>query len=93
MGEFRRAELRSPDPTANPYLAFALLIYAGLDGMNRQLELPAPANQNLYKADPKGLSEFEKLPATFREACVAASLSEFIHEHVPEEILSIYCGV
>ena len=37
VGEYRRAELRSPDPTANPYLAFALIIYAGLHGIKTGL--------------------------------------------------------
>lgn len=41
-GEYRRAELRSPDPSCNPYLAFALLIYAGLDGVRAASSLPAP---------------------------------------------------
>ena len=50
-GEYRRAELRSPDPTANPYLAFALMIRAGLYGIDRELALPAPANLNLFQAD------------------------------------------
>ena len=42
-GEYRRAELRSPDPTANPYLAFALMIWAGLYGVQNGLEPPGPA--------------------------------------------------
>ena len=41
-GEYRRAELRSPDPSCNPYLAFALLIYAGLDGVRPRLPCPRP---------------------------------------------------
>ena len=48
VGEYRRAELRSPDPTANPYIAFALMIYAALDGIKNNLELPKPANINLF---------------------------------------------
>ena len=39
-GEYRRAELRSPDPACNPYLAFALIIYAGLDGIRQDMALP-----------------------------------------------------
>ena len=46
-GEYRRAELRSPDPLCNPYLAFALLIRAGLDGVQQQLTLPPAADMNL----------------------------------------------
>ncbi|MBQ1503859.1 MAG: glutamine synthetase, partial [Oscillospiraceae bacterium] len=50
-GEYRRAELRSPDPAANPYLAFSLLIHAGLEGIENRLPLCAPSDFNLYTAD------------------------------------------
>ena len=92
VGEFRRAELRSPDPCANPYLAFALMIYAGLQGIEKGMPLPEPADLNLFKADPAALARFEKLPATFREACSICAASDFIRAHIPAEILSIYCG-
>ncbi len=92
VGEYRRAELRSPDPTANPYIAFALLIHAGLSGIEGDLELPAAADVNLYKADPETLSRFKKLPESFSEACGEAMSSNFIREHIPPEILNIYCG-
>ena len=92
VGEFRRAELRSPDPYANPYLAFALMIYAGLDGIQNQLVLPEPADINLYKADPETLAQFERLPESFTEACSAAASSDFIRAHIPAEITAIYCN-
>ena len=91
LGEYRRAELRSPDPTANPYLAFALLIYAGLDGSRNRLELPPAADLNLYTAKSSDLAAYEKLPQNLSEACRIASESEFIRAHVPAEILAIYC--
>ena len=90
--KFRRAELRSPDPGANPYLAFALMIRAGLDGIRRGLPLPAPADFNLYTADPSALASYGKLPESYEEACVAALGSDFIREHVPPEIIDIYCS-
>ena len=91
VGEYRRAELRSPDPTANPYLAFALMIYAGLDGIRNRVPLCAPADFNLYTADPEAVSSLEKLPASFEEACEAASSSKFIRNHIPAGIISICC--
>nr|AHF24111.1 glutamate--ammonia ligase [uncultured bacterium Contig1450] len=91
-GEYRRLELRSPDPAANPYLAFALMIYAGLDGIKNKLPLGKAADINLYKADPETLSGFEKLPESYEEACAAASESDFIQTYIPQEILDIYCG-
>lgn len=92
VGEYRRAELRSPDPTANPYLAFALMIYAGLEGIRSRLPLCAPSDFNLYTADPQALSTLEKLPDSFEKACQAAASSEFIRAHIPAGILAIYCG-
>lgn len=92
LGEYKRAELRSPDPVANPYLAFALMIYAGLDGIENKLTLPEPADFNLYKSDHVLLSRYEKLPGSIEEACSIAAESKFIRDHIPNEILSIYCN-
>jgi len=92
IGEYRRAELRSPDPAANPYLAFGLIIYAGLYGLENKLNLPKEANFNLYKADSQALSEFKKLPKDLDAARRIASASDFIRKHVPAQILDIYCN-
>lgn len=91
-GEYRRAELRSPDPTANPYLAFALIIYAGLYGLQNKLDMPDVANINLYKADAQTLANYKKLPENLAEARMIAAQSEFIKQHVPTEIKDIYCN-
>ena len=91
VGEYRRAELRSPDPTSNPYLAFALMIYAGLEGMQSRLSLPSPADINLYKSSEETLKAFRKLPSDIREARRIAADSSFIRNHVPDAILDIYC--
>lgn len=92
VGEYRRAELRSPDPMANPYLAFALMIYAGLYGIENKRELPPAADFNLYKAESGLLERFERLPESLEAACKAACESEFIKNHIPAAILDIYCG-
>ena len=92
VGKYQRAELRSPDPSANTYLAFALLIYAIMDGIQNKLELPGPADMNLYKADADTLAKFEQLPGDFKSACAAAVNSNFIKEHIPDAILDIYCN-
>ena len=91
VGEYRRAELRSPDPLANPYLAFALMIYAALSGLESRQPLPETANINLYKADAQTLSRFRKLPETLNAACSIAAESDFIKAHIPAAILDIYC--
>lgn len=90
-GEYRRAELRSPDPSANPYLAFSLLIYASLYGILQKPTLPKPTDINLYKADADILAKFEQLPETLSAACSTAKNSSFIREHIPPAILEIYC--
>jgi len=92
VGEYRRAELRSPDPMANPYLAFTLMIYAALNGLENKLDLPEAANINLYKADVDTLARFKKLPESLSDACKVAAASEFIKKHIPTAILDIYCN-
>ena len=76
-GSRRRIELRSPDPTANPYLCYALLIYAGLDGIRRKLKAPKPLDVNLYTADDALLSSLQQLPLSHEEAWQAANSSAF----------------
>ena len=89
VGEYRRAELRSPDPAANPYLAFALMIQAGLRGIERGLELPPAAGLNFYQAKGETLSRFRRLPHDLTAAAAAAD-SPFIREHVPEAVIEEY---
>ena len=92
VGEYKRAELRSPDPAANTYLAFALMIYASLYGIQNKLELQDPADINLYKADADTLAKFEQLPENLKSACALANNSDFIKEHIPGAILELYCN-
>ncbi len=84
-------ELRSPDPTANAYIAFTLLIYAGLEGIEKKLPLPESADLNLFTAGPELTSKYEPLPANLKEAIAAAKSSEFVKKHLPEAIISAYC--
>ena len=84
QGEYKRMELRSPDPMVNPHLAYALVIYAGLDGVRRKLLPPEPLNVNLYTADPGITAGLETLPGSLQEARDAASQSEFIRSVLPE---------
>ena len=90
--EHYRAELRSPDPTANPYLAYALLIYAGLDGIARRAQLPESADVNLFTADEETLSRYQHIPASLHEAVAAAKGSDFIRAHLPASILTACCN-
>ena len=91
-GEFRRVELRSPDSTANPYLAYALLIYACLNGIQRRLPLLPSADFNMFLAEASLLKEHQKLPSSMAEAVNLARNSVFIREHLPATVIELYCG-
>ncbi len=88
----RRFELRSPDPMANPYLSFALVIYAGLDGVAGAMRPDLPMNVNLYKADPDLTDKLQKLPRHIDEAISCARGSELVKGYVPESVLNAYCS-
>ena len=90
QGEYRRAELRSPDPMCNPYLAFTLLIRAGLDGVKNDMVLPVAADINLYTASEEVTAHYEKLPETLEEAKAAAKASAFVAENLPASIIADY---
>ena len=88
--ERRRIELRSPDPSCNPYLAYTLLIYAGLSGMEENLE-PAPSlDMNLFTADAAVTDGLARLPETLQAAAAVAERSEFVRKYVPEDIVRLY---
>ena len=89
-GVNNRMELRSPDPCANPYLAFSLLIRAGMEGIQRELKLCDPCNLNLYDVPASMVREYDCLPNTLMEAIRAAQDSTFVHEALPEKILDAY---
>lgn len=90
QGEYCRAELRSPDNLANPYLSFALLIHAGLYGINNRLALPDPVNENLQNADPEIIRNLRKLPETLKEAASFANSSSFVKSLIPQSIIDTY---
>lgn len=85
-----RLELRSPDPCCNPYLAFALIIYAGLDGIERNLKAPEEVNVNLYQAKDDITSQLKAIPNSIRKASNITRESEFIAEYIPEKIIEAY---
>ena len=83
-----RAELRLPDASCNPYLAFSVMLAAGLEGIKQELELPEPIEQNVY-----GLPEAERkkkgirlLPQSLGEAIALAQDSKFLKDTLGEHI-------
>jgi glutamine synthetase len=92
-GEKVRMELRSPDPSLNPYLAFTLIISAGLDGIENKLKLPPAVDEDLYNADESVLSKLVQLPANLDSAITLAENSGFVKTAVGEELLKKYVSV
>lgn len=86
------AQLRSPDPLANPYLTFAILIYASLDGIDNKIELTTPTNVNFQNADEKFLENYKTLPLNIEEAKAAAIKSEFVKKYVSKNIIDFFCN-
>jgi glutamine synthetase len=88
-----RIELRSPDPSCNPYLALATIIHAGLDGIERGLEAPAPVRENIYEFDEARREEYgiDTLPGSLGDAVAALEADEVIRdalgEHVAEKFI------
>jgi glutamine synthetase len=89
-----RIELRNPDPAANPYLALASMLAAGLDGIKEKMKLGRPTNKNIYtmNEDERKTGEIDSLPATLKEAIehfladdvITSALGEHIVSHLVE---------
>jgi glutamine synthetase len=89
-GASTRIEVRNPDPAANPYLALAAMLAAGLDGIKKKMKLSPPINQNIYVMDEaerleKGIAN---LPASLKEAIEELKNDEVICKALGEHILS-----
>lgn len=91
VGPYRRAELRSPDPAINPYIAYTLLIYACLDGIEHNLALPPASDINLYTASEEVLNQFKQLPTSLENAREVAKNSSFIKNILSDSIVNAYC--
>jgi len=83
-----RLEYRSPDPSCNPYLAFSLMLAAGLKGVREGYELPAEADANLFELDDQALNKLGigQLPQSLAEALHAMEKSELVREALGEHI-------
>jgi glutamine synthetase len=88
-----RAELRFPDPSCNPYLAFAVMLAAGLDGIDQEMECPPPVNDlNIYEMSDSDLSELgiNQLPGSLAEALNALADDELIKAALGQEAYDIF---
>jgi glutamine synthetase len=87
-----RAELRSPDPSCNPYLAFAVMIKAGIDGIKNKIDPGEPVGQNIYtmsKEEKKSLG-IENLPYTLKEALLELDKDEVVKSALTTHIFENY---
>lgn len=87
-GKSTRIELRSVDPSANPYLALAVILKAGLQGIKDHLEVPAPVVKNIYDMSAQQMDDeaIKKLPASLREAVAILDHTPLIKEALGEHI-------
>ena len=87
-----RAEIRCPDPACNPYLTFACLLHAGLDGIEQGLELPEPMETNLYHLTPEQRRErgITSLPETLGEAIDELAESDLARQALGPHIFDRY---
>ncbi len=92
-GEYERLELRSPDPAGNPYLSFALILAAGLDGIRRNLVAPPPTNVNLFTADASITGKLRQLPRSRAEAAQLARDSAFVRSVLPDGIINAFTAM
>jgi glutamine synthetase len=87
-----RCELRCPDPACNPYLTFAALLHAGLEGIEQGYELPPPMETNLYDLSPSERARLgiEQLPETLGEAIEEMASSELMLKALGEHVFTRY---
>jgi glutamine synthetase len=87
-----RAELRCPDPSCNPYLTFAALLQAGLEGIEQGYELPDPIESNLYDLNDteRAAMGVGQLPETLGEAIEEMAQSALVERALGEHIFSRY---
>jgi glutamine synthetase len=90
-----RMELRCPDPACNPYLTFAALLMAGLEGIEKGYELPEPMEKNLYHLSPEERKRLgiEQLPETLGEAIELTSESELVLKTLGEHMFNRFIEI
>jgi glutamine synthetase len=90
-----RAEIRCPDPACNPYLTFAALLHAGLEGIEKGYELPDPMETNLYHltAEQRRERGIVSLPETLGEAIDEMSQSELMRKALGPHIFDRYVEI
>ncbi|ACQ69233.1 glutamine synthetase beta-grasp domain-containing protein [Exiguobacterium profundum] len=93
-GSATRVEVRNPDPSANPYLALAALIYAGLEGIEQQLVPSSPNEDDLFEYSAKQIESqgIASLPATFHESIQSLKQDNF-HDYFNHNMIDRYLSL
>jgi glutamine synthetase len=88
-----RAELRFPDPSCNPYLAFAVMLAAGLDGIDNEAECPPPVNDlNIYEMSDEELTKqgIKQLPGSLEQALKALDGDDVVKDAMGEDAFNVF---
>lgn len=95
VGDAVRMELRSPDPTANPYLALAAVLRAGLDGIKRQTPVPESVDCNIFhmSEQERSMRKIEELPGTLAEAISCMEKDGFMRETLGDHVFEKYISL
>jgi len=85
-----RIEFRSPDPACNPYLAFSVMLAAGMEGIEKGYELPPPVERDVYKIDPEERKKLgiESLPGSLIEAVLLTEKSNLVRKALGDHVFS-----
>lgn len=88
--ESTRIELRNPDPACNPYLAFAVMLAAGLEGINQEMRPGKPIEENIFKmsAGSRKRNHIKMLPGSLKEAIELAEKSRFLKQTLGPHIFT-----
>jgi glutamine synthetase len=87
-----RIEYRAPDPACNPYLAFSVMLAAGLEGIERKYPLSEPANDNIYRMteEERGRAKIKSLPEDLLEAIKLTEKSELVRKTLGDEVFNFF---
>lgn len=90
-----RMELRSPDPAANPYLALAVILRAGLDGIKNKIEPPKSVTGNLFEMSEQERQQrgIEALPGTLMEAVLSMEQDDFMRQTLGDHVFERYIAL
>jgi len=87
-----RIELRSPDPACNPYLAFSVILAAGLEGIEKEYEVPDPVEENVYDMteEERRKRGIETLPASLLEAVILTERSDLVRKALGSHVFEAF---